>query len=296
VLLAALAHPDHDLRNSLLRRLDALIESRRPLHSRARALLALSCLPARNRVALRLDPLCVELALRVLRLVFAKATPRRSRRWLHIEDPDSEDAPSGVYLNAALDALEVTPGPRRRHRKGWLGCRLDPASALAQCSRFGSPPAFARAVCRARDGFSLAVQSGVSWADGPSVLRQSRLVGGKGLEVLGLTAETVLSGLVLSTTTPESIIQFSACLARETVLCLSSGQTGPCAVVFVALRDFDGDEGEMPAVVGYRGIEGWVAGLPALPLELSVAERVALARWGYAPESWLTAEVLGALC
>src|SRR5205823_1078960 len=120
VLLAALAYPDRDLRCSLLGRLDALIESRRPLHSPARARMALSCLPARNRAAFRLDPLCLELAVRVLRLVFARATPRRSRRWVHIEDPDSDDTPSGVYLNAALDASPVPPGPQRRHRKAWF--------------------------------------------------------------------------------------------------------------------------------------------------------------------------------
>src|SRR5262249_289977 len=70
VLLAALAPPAAALRRPLLPGRAALIGRRQPLHSRHQALTALSRLPARKRRALRLDPVCLELAVRVLRLVF----------------------------------------------------------------------------------------------------------------------------------------------------------------------------------------------------------------------------------
>src|SRR5262249_49308302 len=115
----------------------------------------------------------------------------------------------------------------------------------------------------------------------------------KRLRDLGLVAEYQPGQVRIRTTTAESIIQFTACLARGDRLILRDGtRTGR---VVVTLRDFDGDSADLPALASYTAAETWLRGLPSLRLDLTDEEREAIARWLYPPEAWLTDALLGRL-
>jgi hypothetical protein len=59
-------------------------------------------------------------------------------------------------------------------------------------------------------------------------------------------------------------------------------------LVRVALRDFDGDVADQPARFVEPGEETWLTGLPQVSLGLTDADRLAIARWAYPPDDWLT--------
>src|SRR5262245_43696899 len=83
VLLSALAHPDADIRHGLLARFDAAVDDRRPLHSERHIRAFLSWQHGTPLEPFVLEPLAREIAVRVLRLVFASRTPKVRRRWVH---------------------------------------------------------------------------------------------------------------------------------------------------------------------------------------------------------------------
>ncbi len=64
---------------------------------------------------------------------------------------------------------------------------------------------------------------------------------------------------------------------------LKDSNSSPARII-VQLRDFEGDLGEFPALVGYSGAETWLRGLPEFALPLDDDERLAIAGWAYAPK------------
>jgi hypothetical protein len=122
-------------------------------------------------------------------------------------------------------------------------------------------------------------------------------IAGRTLAQIGLAAERPAADrLRLGTTTPESIIHLSACLVRGEMLVLPVGPSvWRDRRVIVALRDFDGDEVDLPAVLSEEGREDWLTGLPPVELELPDSDRAAIARWAYVPAGWLCPELAHAL-
>jgi hypothetical protein len=298
VLLAAVTHPDVATRKRLADRLDTAIEQRRPLYTTERLRRFLRAQHGTRQEPFRLDRLAQKIAVRLLRIVFARGTPRFVKHWVRISSPDSVDDDSGLVVNHDLKSLYFERRPRGPRLKPFVGCHLL-SGMIAPHLRLRQR-ALVRAICRATDcGFSLRVFDDLSWS--PSAPVGGSLLGsGRPLASLGLTLEPMEDGLLVRTITPEGIIQFSACLARGVWLVLSGEPLGSRSPpirerVLVGLRDFEGDEAEMPVLVICSDSEPWLRGAPKLPLELPLEDREAIARWLYPPESWLTADLLGQL-
>jgi hypothetical protein len=146
--------------------------------------------------------------------------------------------------------------------------------------------------CRVDNGLSLLLEGAVDWGLPYNVLHHGS-VAGRALLSLGLRAERPTPNcLLLSTTTPESIIRLSAYLARQEMMTLALGTYHwQGRRVVVALRDFEGDETDLPAVLSEPPREDWLTGLPRLEMDLPGQERLAVARWAYVPDSWLSTDL-----
>jgi hypothetical protein len=272
VLLAALTHPERALRLRLLARLDNAIEERRPLHSESvvRAFLA-HCT--------ELPPLAREVAVRVVRLTFARRTHGAARRWVFL-GTGSRHGHGGLAVTNRLEVLRLR---RFVQNSGPTYRRGDPRLLLGRLEarlRGLSPAgAVARATCRAEDGFCLSLSSDLPWSRNLTRISPEGWLAGTALAALGLTAQRDGDLVRIRTTTPESIIRFSAALAR--------GEYLEVCRHFVALHDFDGDEAELPVLTCWAHGERWLQGLPALTVELGAEDVIALAAWAYLPEDWI---------
>jgi hypothetical protein len=337
VLLAALGHPDRALRDRLRCRLDAAIEAGQPLHSEDRIRDFLTTQPGTPLTPFYLDPLALEVGVRVTRLLFSRQTRKHARRTLRLTSCEGLDDECGLVLNHHLKSLYLErfvysrkkrSSPRRRRhgaeRPEYHGllvhraCRrfdrllqhstvLVSGGATPRLQQFGT---YRRidAECRAEDGFCLTLRGDLPWAAadllteaglnprslGPKVrLADGSTLGAhRGLAALGLALEAQPGELRLRTTIPESVLRFSACLARGERLVLRDAIGRAPGRVVVLLRDFDGASARLPAAVSYAGAETWLRGLPPFSLPVDDDERLAIARWAYPPEVWLTNETL----
>ncbi len=296
VLLAATAHPDGSFRAHLRRRLDDALEARRPLQPEHKVRAYLARQHGTPLEPFALDPLTFEIAVHLLRLVFANATPKVGRRRLRIVSCEVFDDDSGLIVSPQLTSqyLEREALGQGRGRALRRAAHFIAGWAAARLVRFSRPGRTVRAVCRAQDGYRLIVRGELPWKGGTvypagaSTLGRRPLNDGSGLEIVGAAD----GATVVRTTTPESVIRFSAALARGEQLTLRPN-LHPCpGRVVVGLRDFEGDEIELPVVVSYGDAEPWLRGAPALPLELDLDERVAVARWLYPVESWVNDDFL----
>jgi hypothetical protein len=164
---------------------------------------------------------------------------------------------------------------------------------VARLLQFRQAPAarsLVRATVSAGAGFCVRVRGELPWPH-LTHLAAGSLLGGRPLNIAGLEITGEPGDLRVRTTTPESILRLTACLARREPLVLRQQGATPGRVV-VSLRDFEGDEAVLPALVSYTSAETWLQGATVPPLELEDDERLALARWAYPPESWLTPELL----
>jgi hypothetical protein len=295
VLLAGVAHPQRRIRERLLARLDDLIVSRQPFVSLRQARDHLAEQHGTTWEPFDLDPGMRDLAVRLVCLLFARRTRRHYKRWLRVVCP-SEVYTDGVGLLVRHPPLRSGPArppytdtpPRNRH-----GCHLHVGTALERIALFNAPRPPLRVRCRVAGGLSLELEGAINWGH-PRLAETHGLIAGRTPGQMGLAVERPEADrLRLCATTPESIIQLSACLVRGETMVLPVGSSfHQNRRVVVGLRDFEGDETELPAILSEQGDENWLTGLPAgLEMELSGAERAAIARWAYVPNGWLSPEL-----
>jgi hypothetical protein len=198
---------------------------------------------------------------------------------------------------------------RQRHRSGdpfhLIAAAIGPRVRQLQEQRRQ-----VRAVCRTRSGYRVTITGDLPWSGSeqqPYFTWQLQNCGtlgnGKRLDAVGLKVERKEDAVVVQTTTPESIIQFSATLARGELLTLryagGGGGASPSEEnvgrVVVALEDFEGSSADLAAVAGYGETEHWLRA-PAVPrLTLSLEDRMAIARWLYLPDGWAEETLIRAL-
>jgi hypothetical protein len=325
VLLAALGHPDSALRNRLLQRLDLAIEARQPLHSEQRARIFLTSQPGSDFEPFYLDRMALEAGVRVIRLLFTRKTRRVSKRMLRIVSCAALDERGGLVVNQDLKSLYLEhslPRPkncesqrrqRRMEQPEYHGCLVHKARRRFQkglhhsavlvsggiSQRLGQLWMGRRAIqaeCQVEGGFRLQLRGDLPWPLEPRTCQRldagSTLGTHQGLTALGLAAKTEPEELSLHTTSPEAVIRFSACLARGERLVLRDSRDGSAGRIVILLHDFDGERTRFPAVVGYSGAETWLRSLPEIALPVTDDERLAIARWAYPPDVWLTNELL----
>src|SRR5262249_2825153 len=174
------------------------------------------------------------------------------------------------------------------------GCHLIAGRVAPRVRQLQEARAPVRATCRAADGFCPRLARELPWSH-PFNVPGHVLAPGKPPPSLGPAPALRPASLALRTTTPESVIQLSACLARSERLVFRGGAGQATGRVIVSLRDFDAGQTEFPVLVSYSGAETWLRGAPELPLALPPEDRLAVARWLYPPGSWLDEELLGRL-
>jgi hypothetical protein len=300
VLLAALAHRDPCVRLRLAARLDALIEQRGPIDHEHKVRTFLARQRGSPTEPFFLDGLPLELAIRVVRLIYADATRKHQKRWLRIVSPEGFEEAGGLLVR--YPPLRCHPAAQppagERWRKARMGTHLLTGVALARLDAFTRRRPFVRAMCRLGSSVQLWLSGDLSWGETHAILSGARLSTGRPLESLGMTCARTGDGVHFEGNSPEAMIQFSACLARGERLVLTArpGKSPhDLTQVYVALDDFDGGEAELGCLACPAGEESWLTWLPPLALEIPLEDRVAIARWAYAPASWLTPELMRSL-
>jgi hypothetical protein len=245
-----------------------------------------------------LDPTAAEVSARLIALLFARRTRRHYKRWLCIRSTSAKQEQTDEALivrhpplTGRRSAMPEADEPRRARN----GCVLFVGKMLARLGAFNLPAERLKATCHVDGcGFRLTIRGrgAVNWPLPYAVLAHGQLAG-KSLGVLGLTVECHSAlEMTLHATSPEAIIQFSACLTRgETLDVPASHQSQLRALV--ALRDFDGDTAEMAARLNnLASSEAWLDKLPQLEAELPQADALDVAEWAYLPPAWATPEML----
>jgi hypothetical protein len=292
ILLAAFAHPDRSFRDSLLARIDAWIAARQPFHTNKEVRGFLAGLVGTPQAPFSLDGIALEVATRVVRILFARCTRWHYKYGLRLISADAFDGGAGFVirhspLRAVGGAISCDGSSHFRRR----GCQLFAGPLMVEASGLLHRPV--QAVCRARDGFVLEVTGDVRWDLMSSYWQPGRAPQPSPLARFGLVGELTDTGIRLRTPSPEGIIQLSALLVRQELLVLPVGADSR---VVVGLRDFDGPSTLLPAFCLRVAERTWLQGLPPMALDLTEADAAAMARWGAVPESWLTPGVLAQVC
>jgi hypothetical protein len=285
VLLAAVGHPERAFRRRLTRWLDAAITEDRPYHTEQQIRSFLRRPLATSLGPLVLEPPAREIAVRLLRLVFARDNPRFASRWLRLVRTGLRDDAGGVMISRHLQTMQMESFLRCERRKDLRGtCSFAAGMIGPRLRQLQEPDTSVRATCRAVPGFSLRLTGRLPWKHTVALCARSTLGPDKRLDHLGVRCETGGDGVSLRAATPEATIAFSAALLRGDRLLLR----GPGLVekVVVTLRDFEGGEAELPATVHRAGPETWLARVPGLFGRLDEQDAVEVARWLYPPESW----------
>jgi hypothetical protein len=294
ILLAAQHHPDAELRAHLSARLDALISSRQPFVSsgEARRLLA-SCHCSRADPLDLLDE-DLTLAVQVVRLVFARQTRLHHKHRLFIVDPDDKRHALVLCAPGRVEPLARTRGgSQKRHR---FHTRLDVGGLGERLVMFRERVSPFRVTCKYEAGVTLEIRGPTGWRVPPgrgSLLEQGSLASGPTLVELGLVGECVPEGIRITTPTPESILRFSAALARGDILRIKLGPRSPTATyLFIRLRDFEEAEADLPVAVFPGDLdEEWLTGLPSVEMSLPLDEVLSVVQWAYPRDEWLVLEL-----
>jgi hypothetical protein len=290
VLLAAVGHPTPAVRARVNARLSTRSLGLEPWHSDATVrdfLLRQRGTPLEPFV---LDYLSQEIAVHLFRLLFTRKDPERT---LRISSCGGFDVTCGLVVNSRLRTAYLERfayGRWRLRRKP--ACHFIAGMVAERLARFGRREPLVRATCQAGSGYRLRLEGELPWPDATAL--QAMVEGTlDDLGRQGFRLEMKKGALHFRPETPEATIRFSALLARGQRL-LFRGHAARGRVV-VPLRAFDEDTVELPAVAGYGNAESWLGGVTATLPEPDEADRHAIARWAYAPESWLDGRLLEAL-
>jgi hypothetical protein len=285
VLLAMVGHPDRDFRRRLTRWLDAVIAERGPFHTEQQVRSFLRRPLPTSVGPLVLDPPAREIAVRLLRLVFAVHTSRVACRWLRLVRTALRDDAGGVMISRHLQTMRTEDFLRcERHKVLRATCSLAAGMIVPRLRQFQEPDTSVQVTCRVGPGFNLSLTGKLPWKYASAICARSTLGPGKRLDHLGVGCVEEGAALRLQATTPEATIAFSAALLRGDRLVLRGPGLGE--KVIVTLRDFEGEETELPAEVHRAGPETWLARAPGVTERLDEEDAVEVARWLYPPESW----------
>jgi hypothetical protein len=291
-LLAAHHHPNPGLRARLIARIDALIAARRPFASTAEALRLLTRCHAARDSPLDLGPENLALAVQVVRLVFARETRLHAKHRLLIYANEERHGLTLVYAPFRVVPLERTcGGSQKRHR---FHTRLDIGGACEALARFHCRLAPFRVTCRCEGGFTVEVLGPGGFPRGAAhPLTDASLGTVPALSVAGLAGEHTSDGIRITTPTPESILRFSASLARGDLLRIKLRVKSSAGThLFIRLRDFEGEQAELPVAVFPAGAdEDWLIGLPPVELTVPIDEVLPVVQWSYPREEWLVPEL-----
>jgi hypothetical protein len=316
VFLTSAAHPDPELRRRVASQLDVQVAAAEPLHDPEEVRRFLLRQPGTPLEPFTLDPPALELAVRLVRLTFSRreSTPALGLRCVRLVSSQTRGDGGGLLVRVRRrpggsgwqlqgSYLERLAYGKRRQRGGSLDpFHLVAAAVAPRWQQLQEQRRQVRVTCRARKGYRLTISGDLPWTGGLADVARglqyhSTLGGGRRLEAAGLTVEAKGKDVIIHTTTPESIIQFSASLARGEVLTLRCGSAPPTRLpqrgasgqpgrMVVALRDFDGGRADFAAAAGYSEPEGWLSAPPLPDLDLGVEDRLAIARWLYLPDAW----------
>jgi hypothetical protein len=310
LFLAAVAHPDEHWRTQVAHRLDDYIAAGEPLHSteQVREILL------RHATTVALPPAELELAVRLVRLAFARRTKAYAYRadqptiqWVRITAPPP-NARAELTLTSDLEGLLLARFALRDRGNSSGTCSLLAGAVASHLNEVRNPSPRVWTTCcgpsNAQGGFRLLIEGELPWKPTQDVEllaraleASSRLGDEKTLGGMGLALRCLSDHVLIEAGTPEAILQFSACLARgETLTLQRFPYRGPEGRVVVLLRDFDGDRAELPCLASYGQRETWLQPPALPPLDLSREEKTAIARWLYPPDCWLDGELVEDLC
>jgi hypothetical protein len=132
------------------------------------------------------------------------------------------------------------------------------------------------------------------WPAGVDMMKAGALAQLARPDLLGFGQEWKGNTLRLWPETPEATLRFTAWLAEGQRLRLEHGYKSNrdrrCLVV--RLRDFDGDEAELPVVTGNKHAEPWLVKFPTLAMHLSNDDRLGIARWAYPLNDWMNSDLV----
>src|SRR5262249_30410258 len=159
---------------------------------------------------------------------------------------DPPDPAHGLVIDSDLRARAIRPSTtdRRRRHPSW-SCELHAGNAASWLRYLRNPSLDVRVSFRDGEGYCLELSGELPWPRGTSYFSRRRL-GDRDADSGGFAYEVRGDTLRLRLTTPEAMISFAARMARGEILEIA-GPSGN-GRVHVRLRDFDGDEADLPAV------------------------------------------------
>jgi hypothetical protein len=293
LLLAAAAHPDDEVRTRLAWRLDLAIEEQAPHHSERACRAFFRRQDRHRRAGVRLAAPLREIAVRVTRLAFS-GTSAGMRRKLLIGH-DARTVAAGYVVDANLKAIYLGGCSLTRHRqtRQQPDCRFLAGQARARLEQIHRGEPLVRAVCRVEDRPVLDLEGELPFSPETIVLWRSRLGSAGLLGPLGFKQLWHGKSLRLFPDTPEAILRFSASLMRGELLHVVPGRHGQGhGRVIVRLHDFDGDHKVLPSLASTNRVETWLHGVTEPALRLSDEDRLAIARWAWPIDAWMTTELM----
>jgi hypothetical protein len=299
VLMAAVAHPEEPFRVDLNRRLRATIKLRRPMYAMEDLRAFFRRQDGRGRGAFGLCPPMRELAVLVARIAFS-TLPRVPRCAALQISPGDGAGQAGYVMTRDL----VVASPERcaltwRHLQD-LGAgagplvRFLPEIAADRLGAFARQEPRVHASCRVADRLLLEVLDEDVPASSIVLLRAGARTRPAAPEQLGFRQQCLGNTVRLWPDTPEATLRFTAWLneGRQLVLehrdeGISNGRT-----VAIWLRDFDGQQIDLLAKASVNQAEPWLIGCPTLGMDLTPDDHLALARWAYPLNEWMSEDLL----
>jgi hypothetical protein len=281
-LLTASAHPDEATRGRVAELVDAFLLRRRPLQAEGEVRGFLAARAGRDLDPAYREPPLLDLAVRVVRLVFARGTPEHWKCTLHLgRCSDDGDAPD-LVLGPQLAPVSPDNFPRR------LVVTVGGDVLVPWLRSVQVPEGVVEVRCSVSEGVVFRVRGTLPWPAYAADVRVA-LAHPAGLHSLpGVRVERRGRGLRLAAVIPEDVIRLSAALARGGRLVLRSERYPHRGRVVVGLRPLEGEWGELPAAVACPLPAAWLGNHACLRVKLTTTPLPELAACLPPAEGWPT--------
>jgi hypothetical protein len=215
VLLAAVGHPDRGVRGRVADRLDAAIVAAGPLHAEEKVRRFLARQAGTDRSPVYLNSAALEVAVRLVRLFFARLTRKPQKKRVRIVGWEGPGDEVGLIIDHRLraGAPDAQPVGRRRPARA-ADCRLVVGVVASLLEQLGRREPHVRATCSAGRGFRLCVEGVLPWSAGPIDLGALPAGSPEDLKEQGFRVEFKPGVVRFVPETPEAIIRFSGMLCR----------------------------------------------------------------------------------
>jgi hypothetical protein len=210
--------------------------------------------------------------------------------------PGDGSAETGYVLKRNLEVVSLERGtPTRRRRRRRMAeyaqaARFMPELAQTRLERFRRGETSVRAACRVTDSLQIELTDDTPWARGIDLMWAGPRMQPILPQQFGFDQKWIGHTLSLRPSTPEATLRFTAWLANGQSLVLQHGYKSnrDARKLVVRLRDFDGDRAEMRVIAGTAHAEPWLVQFPTLSMRFGVDDRLAIARWAYPLNTWMT--------